>query len=100
MKIRALVITDKTEERTNKEGKAVSYRTLSVVDQDETGATLESMAQVGIKPDDQKAGKSLAGSVVNLAIRSIQDDWRGLSFRCDLLNVEGAMQFVSAKKAA
>lgn len=99
MKIRALVVTDKIEDRNNKEGKSIRYRTLSVVDQDESGPTLESMAQVSINPEDSRAGSSLVGSVVNISVRNIQDDWRGLSFRGDLLSVEGTMRFVPAKAA-
>lgn len=94
MKMRAMVVSDTTEERPNKEGKPVKYRTLSVIDQSDDGATLEAMAKVGISPDDSRAGKSLAGAVVTLSIRNIQDDWRGLSFRADLVSVDGAMTFV------
>jgi hypothetical protein len=96
MKIRALVVSDVTETRNNKEGKPVVYRTLAVVDQDEAGPSLESMAKLAIPHDEPKAAGNLSGSVITARIRAISDDWRGLAFRGDLASVDGSMTFTPA----
>ena len=101
MKMRALVVSDNSETRKNKEGVEKTYRTLAVVDQDDEGATLETMVKIGVNPDDSKAsGKNLAGKICSFKIRDISQEWRGVSLKADLSSIDGSNKFVPEQKAA
>ena len=101
MKIRALVVSDNSETRKNKEGVDKTYRTLAVVDQSEEGSTLETMVKIGVNPDDSKAsGKNLAGKIATFTVRDISQDWRGVFFKADLSTIDGSNKFVPEQKAA
>lgn len=96
MKVRVLIVSDNTETRKNKEGVEKSYRTLGVVDQSPEGSTLESMVKVGIPPETND-GNPLSGSVVQLVVRDISSDWRGVFFKSSIASIDGSLRFDPVK---
>ncbi|MCX6972257.1 MAG: hypothetical protein NTV93_19190 [Verrucomicrobia bacterium] len=98
--MRAQVVKDTTEKRTPK-GKTeeVEYRNLSVIDQDEKGATLETFIRVSIPADTNKGG-TLAGAVVILALTDLGENGFGVNARAKLESIEGQIRIEATKKAA
>ncbi len=96
------VVADATKEIKNKKtGEMATYRTLSLVDADLAGTTLEAMVKLTIPHDDPMAPKNLAGSIITHTVRDISDNpFSGVGMRGDLLTIEGVIRFEPTKKPA